>query len=342
MKKFYNIHCHIITMDLMPPELYFKRYKIPDYIIESILEAIKYQTSLPYITEIIKICGGSNILNFLNLFNSSFDQQVEALLQTMDKCNIDIATPLMLDLELGCGKYNYIPYTEQIKMFSELPVKTNNRLLPFFMVDPRRENIVDLTIKALNLGFIGLKLYPPLGYNPNYLKNNSRINNNLFEIYKYCSKNNIPITSHCSTGGIRGDNGETNLAHPSHWYNVLWDFPNLKVNLAHFGGNSSFIDTFYYNKKDTWTYVISKMMMEFDNLFADVSFHDAAVDNKNYFKALTNASQDPFISGKILGGTDYPLDQTFYTENQVLDKYKKDETYNNIFSETPEYFLFGS
>ncbi|MEQ8197817.1 MAG: hypothetical protein ABRQ27_07415, partial [Clostridiaceae bacterium] len=108
-------------------------------------------------------------------------------------------------------------YKKHMEDLEELCKKYPDRIFPFLAVDPRRKGIMDLIEKKVGDGsgmFKGIKIYTPLGYLPTHP--------DLKPVFEYCSKHDIPVTTHCSKGGmpnfrkknyvsswIKGDN--------SHW-----------------------------------------------------------------------------------------------------------------------------
>jgi predicted TIM-barrel fold metal-dependent hydrolase len=108
-------------------------------------------------------------------------------------------------------------------------------------------------------GFIGVKLYPPMGFQaignkhlpddrfnePAYLRSpdtglgsqiGSKLDAALAKLYTWCSANNAPIMAH--TSHSFGPNSDyEDRADPTFWANVLKPdtFPRLRINLAHFG-----------------------------------------------------------------------------------------------------------
>jgi predicted TIM-barrel fold metal-dependent hydrolase len=108
-------------------------------------------------------------------------------------------------------------------------------------------------------GFIGVKLYPPMGFQaignkhlpddrfnePAYLRSpdtglgsqiGSKLDAALAKLYMWCSANNAPIMAHTSHSFGPSSDYE-DRADPTFWANVLKPdaFPRLRINLAHFG-----------------------------------------------------------------------------------------------------------
>jgi len=167
-------------------------------------------------------------------------------------------------------------FKEQIKQLEVLKqhLDYKDMIFPFLAVDPRRPDIAKYAVENMGKGklFIGLKLYCPNGYSPTdpllFGPEGERGG-----IYAFCEDNGIPVTAHNSDGGfatlaksvvINGDihvNGQLHhldneklifstsilekdavyeravtLNHPMIWEKVVQKYPNLILNLAHFGG----------------------------------------------------------------------------------------------------------
>jgi predicted TIM-barrel fold metal-dependent hydrolase len=97
-------------------------------------------------------------------------------------------------------------------------------------------------------GFIGLKLYPPMGFRPSrnqppYPKRtvgalgfapNKELDAALSDLYKLCIELDAPILAHGYASNGSGPNYEKR-ADPTYWIPVFEAFPSLRVCIAHFG-----------------------------------------------------------------------------------------------------------
>lgn len=134
-----------------------------------------------------------------------------------------------------------------------------------------------------NNEFDGVKIYPPLS---------SIMDDKLFQI---CSNNGIPITAHCGHYGFTKtvwNISDTKQGDPEIWHPVLAKYPNLKINLAHFGGGSE-----EYEK------TILDLMRKYPNVYTDTAF-SCGKDKRMepYRKALLN---EPDFKNRLLFGTDF-------------------------------------
>jgi predicted TIM-barrel fold metal-dependent hydrolase len=93
-------------------------------------------------------------------------------------------------------------------------------------------------------GFRGVKLYPPPGYKP-YDEEYATQYPELLEIYAYLESEQIPIAAHCTPYGLGGyphKDKDGIFADPDNYEYLLEKYTNLKLCLAHFGGNSEWRD----------------------------------------------------------------------------------------------------
>ena len=101
------------------------------------------------------------------------------------------------------------------------------RFIGFATVDPNRPDALDILRHAFGtLKLRGLKLHPSKQqFYPNDPK--------LFPIYELCLSYNVPITFHC--GMSWQPNTYLKYAHPYLFEDIAVRYPELRINLAHFG-----------------------------------------------------------------------------------------------------------
>jgi predicted TIM-barrel fold metal-dependent hydrolase len=139
-------------------------------------------------------------------------------------------------------------------------------------------------------GFIGVKLYPVMGYlpygnaeapdpqdYPPILQRKRdwavRLDQGLAALYNWCIAEDVPVMAHCSYSQFpspeAGERGS-----PAAWRPVLEKWPGLRLNLGHFGG---FWDL-AKDKSNGWTEMIVGLMKTYPNLYADLSDFDAVAE----------------------------------------------------------------
>jgi len=119
---------------------------------------------------------------------------------------IDIWVPLMMDMSYAYpGCQPLLSLGDQRKAMMRLTLEAGGRVMPFYAFDPRGGlEAVMRTKRAIETqGFVGVKLYPPLGFRP-IGNEDKELDKALLELYGYCCKeegNPVPIIAHCSWSG---------------------------------------------------------------------------------------------------------------------------------------------
>lgn len=217
---------------------------------------------------------------------------------------------------------------------------------------------LDMAKEAVrNRGFIGVKVYNTLGYRPlgnaavdrqrrgifqrNGLRRYAAFTGEQFdevlcELYRFCEREQVPITAHCVYNGIEAyPRASFDFGSPEYWRPVLEKFPGLHVNLAHFGWDKpeeylpptrwnrflqnlreageasvSWLGMFEFEgRRQTWVRQIAQMLAEYPNLYADVS-HNRVTEDANLpkFRAAYAAMIRDYpgvIQRKLLFGIDW-------------------------------------
>lgn len=181
------------------------------------------------------------------------------------------------------------PYPKQLKDTRLAALKHPTQLLPLYHYEPRRWNgrrqafRDDIATAGRPGVFIGIKMYPSLGYRP---ADWDRIKG-LREFYGFCEQHGIPIMTHCSPEGMYTHERASFLAldgaaaaagipgkaiyeaeqkklkrfeqsweefyfseryvSPTAWEEVLAAFPKLRLCLAHFGSDDHGFSTWGKN-----------------------------------------------------------------------------------------------
>jgi predicted TIM-barrel fold metal-dependent hydrolase len=264
-------------------------------------------------------------------------------------------TGLMMDLETGWGVKTRKSFEKQISEYINLG--QDFPILPFFACDPRRKNLYDLFLEVFpenGPSFFGVKIYPGLGYSPADYR--------LWPIYEICQSKNIPVLTHCGGESVTTDSSnltiyrgteafeldEDNrqkiasiLNHPKEWEIVLEKFPNLKLNLGHFGGDNAWDEkdrTGYSDKVDKAIEIIKSNK----NVYADFSYN--LIDNKKDSIYFDTVSSDDELTSKLLYGTDFWVVLPAGDLNERQERFLKEASDRDIFSkileENPKKYLF--
>lgn len=192
----------------------------------------------------------------------------------------------------NCVKASYVEtrgFAYHRDHLQDLKAKRPNDLFPFFAVDPRRPHVVDAVIRDGFVGkgrpFQGVKLYPRLGYDPAC--------DALRPLFQWCAEQRIPITAHCSPGGFPPVGGYDDLGHPDKYRPVLNEYPNLILDLAHFGS----VD-------QNWADAVARLVADYKNVYSDLSCFTEAHRIPAFKSAYWNK---PRIQERTMFGTDFDV-----------------------------------
>lgn len=204
---------------------------------------------------------------------------------------------------MGAGD-SELKFQGQIDQVVALRRKYPDACLPFLSVDPRMGTVdeVEAFVKRYigteaggAKAFVGVKLYPALGYFPYDAR--------LMGMYAFCERHGIPIMTHCTPSGsfflgkLTAAMGtpttinnapahqfgkDDNAAEcdvfllPEQWLYVLRLFPKLKVCFAHMGGWGEMWPDAERNRQlagaPSWYQKLLCLMAAFENVYTDVSY----------------------------------------------------------------------
>jgi len=266
----------------------------------------------------------TNASYFLDFFQKDTKEIVQKLMSYYPTNTI--FCPLLMDMNDSIKGKQKEPYEKQIEFVKSVVTTYPGKFLPFVCLNPlnpNMENFFNEVIKDDSV-FWGVKIYPALGYFPSHPK--------LMKIFEVCEKRRIPVTTHCSGGAVHNtDHHYKNIPkieivsgkpvevkksawlwshndyanffnHPQNWEPVLEQYPNLVLNIAHFGGDEQWKD-YISGKDNTWPSRVIVLMQKYPNVYADVSY--LLYDRKTCerIKNLIDISQ--LLRERILYGTDY-------------------------------------
>lgn len=354
----HNIHCHIFTIDYLPRN--YIGWFLPTSLVRKKWISKRIfglaKKFAPRIAGFIYSALKESQENIFNELRSYYPK-------TAKFC------PLTIDfdyMEAGKAKKDYLEQLKDIALIKQIFLdKELDVFLPFVCVDPRRQNALSIVKQYIEKeNFSGIKLYPALGFFPD----DSRLD----KIYEYAEKNQIPITTHCipknknhfrykptkeminkakerfkfydKKDGRKSYDFAKYLNHPDNYIYVLKKYPNLKINLAHFGGNeewNKYLDVSDENFKEerNWYSLIRKLIINNENVYADISF--TVYDDKLY-PLLRNLLRTPQTKNRILFGSDFYMLQKDYHERRFgmdVRGYLEDDEFWLIAEENPKSFL---
>jgi len=240
------------------------------------------------------------------------------------KSRILLMTPAIVDFSKWLEDDDELSIQDQVEVMARIACRKDGpRVHGFVGFDPLRQALYDhnrgsapdgdpmaLVRRAIEVnhiglgktdkvtgGFIGVKLYPPMGFRatdnkhlpdasfnePAYLRSpdtglgsliGSKLDAALAKLYSWCSANNVPIMAH--TSHSFGPNTEyEDRADPIFWAGVLRQdaFPRLRVNLAHFGHFNNAVQ--HARPQDhvdkCWEWTVGKILTNSAEAYADIS-----------------------------------------------------------------------
>lgn len=207
-------------------------------------------------------------------------------------------------------------YEKQLADTSAQVLAYPGRVFPFVAVNTKRPDHFSIMENALNgRGFVGVKLYPSLGYEIN--------SGEMFKVYSYCEEREIPLLMHCSEGGFNLTKETYKNSDPMLWDSILSKHPNLKICFGHFGGAENISSSMIKE----WTLTILDLMTKYSRVYADIAFHSEPMKGgegeKLYFSNLSSLLSDERYRGRILFGSDYFMSRQRLSEKSYWNYFKK-------------------
>jgi predicted TIM-barrel fold metal-dependent hydrolase len=185
--------------------------------------------------------------------------------------------------------------------------------------------------------FAGIKLYPPLGFDPWPSDKRIELDKVKF-LYSECIRRKLPITVHCSDGGYKTSPVAQQLTDPSQKWQIVLSRPeyrNLKINFAHLGSQKE--------GKTDWQQTILANIVRNRNVYTDCSCLTPLVSDYEIIKKII----DEETESNILFGTDFVINLIWsdsYNDylNNFINSPCLDERQKELISEiNPERFMFG-
>jgi predicted TIM-barrel fold metal-dependent hydrolase len=264
-------------------------------------------------------------------------------LQQLHQDKTILLTPAIVDLAKWVEDDTPSAIREQVDVMARVSLREKGpRVHGFVGFDPLRqalhqksggaasEDPLAIVQDAIeNKGFIGVKLYPPMGFRPtdnaaeadrfpNHVKAilgpapGGILDTILDGLYAWCASKDVPVMAHAINSQAAGpDYGKR--ADPKYWALVLKAHPRLRLNMAHFGG---FIEKGNPARLDnTWEWTMGEIFKGGPNgyAYADLSYFseilgargDARRSLLNDFSSFRNTF--PNSATRLLYGTDWTM-----------------------------------
>jgi predicted TIM-barrel fold metal-dependent hydrolase len=247
--------------------------------------------------------GKADFGDFLAFFDLGIKPSIEAVAaKLLEYSGPDTAAvALMMDITMGGAADDQL-FQTQLEDTATAALVFPGRILPFVAVNPQRTSHFERMTYALEQrGFVGVKLYPSLGYPVDSAA--------MRKVYDYCLANDTPLLLHCNHGGFYRDLASIEFCDPAAWEPILHDYPNLRVCFGHFGGDEDLVKAVV--PPDSWASRIIGLMQRYPRIYADLSYHDnpmaGGANETNYFQNLAGILNDPILGSRILFGSDFHL-----------------------------------
>jgi uncharacterized protein len=319
---FFDVHTHVFTKDDVPNKYLGIRLPFTDRFLGTVGKLLH---NLNRRTDDDKM---SRLAYFIEIINSKSSDDIYKLI---DKyyTQESVFGVLMMDMSIGIEGEHNRDLQGQLDAVRILRDNQPAKILPFVAIDPRRPKALEIFHKAFNqhddYKFFGLKVYPSLGYLPSHPV--------LMQMLEVCEAKRIPVLSHCSGATVHSSHrwikniegvkfkpngteyqtpinklflGKQAYASffntPRNWEPVLRTFPDLKLNLAHFGGGDQW-ENFLAGKNDTWVARIIDQLYRYKNVYTDFAY---TLTDHRFATRLKQMMQDnQLIANRTLFGSDY-------------------------------------
>lgn len=156
--------------------------------------------------------------------------------------------------------------------------------------------------------FAGVKLYPPLGFDP--FPDDDEEREKTDYLFGFCEERGIPIVTHCDDMGFRDIPLEEawKYTSPERWRPRLRANPRLRIDFAHFGMQYTF--RLGQAQRHEWTEAIIALMREHEGVYADVAFNgcDPAY-YEGLFSLISREARETgdMLSRRLLFGSDFAI-----------------------------------
>lgn len=323
--------------------------------VEGDLDALTVEALSDIITRVADVYQGGGVpgkvLNVIETLRASMQPTItdvaDDILQHMDDDGVIGA--LMLDIFVAPeSDRDRKTYLGQIAGTAEAALQRPGRILPFFGVHPDRPRHLEELKKAIeHKGFVGVKLYPSLGYTVGSPE--------MRRVYQYCMEADLPVLLHCGHGGFYREKRLIDHCDPDQWTSVLADseFAGLRVCFAHFGGWEALGKRHCLGENwdpqidvdENWGRKIYDFMLLYPNVYTDLAKHvgmfEDAQHEQVYFDTMRELIADPKIGKRILFGTDAWLLRLDMPVKPYWDKWKAGagQALDEITIEGPRSFL---
>lgn len=262
--------------------------------------------------------------------------------------DVALFTPMLVDFQ-GLGDEPTTPVLVQLDLqekISRLSMRGDltAAVHPFVGFDPRRPDALRYARMAVDgFGFVGVKMYPPMGFRPTgnaeapptpmTRTEAEAVDRALDELFTWCEQHQVPVTAHCNPSNYADDTFK-DFSHPDLWRRVLQAHPDLHLNLGHFG---------WSGRDQEWTTSICRMTNDFEHLYTDIGNHkveelDESLDHLIELFDPERTGQTK-IGERLMFGTDWFMVATHRSYEDFLTRFR--DAFGSDFPEFAEGFMGG-
>lgn len=354
-----NCHVHLFTVKAVPDR--FFRFRFIMKLLWSPTGSRLISRLLSWLGRLSKTRKFDRLAAFSGIGSQASQRDIFNILQGYYPAKTQyVVLPMDFSyMEAGNPKQPYLDQLDELQQLKKDP-EIGPRIHPFVGIDPRRDGYLQLAKTYIERhDFAGIKLYPPLGFSP--------LDERLTPLWEWTEAKQIPIMVHCSRGGVyfRGKSSEVHwpdkkalhtrfsssndawtdhLSDPAGYRDILQQYPDLKLCLAHMGGHDACKDWLSepwpnHLSQSNWLTVILGLIKEFPNVYTDISYVGFEVAVHPVIHALV---RDSVIGKRILLGSDFYMVQRDVTEREFSLRIRSllsEEEFRQVSLSNPQQFL---
>ncbi len=279
-------------------------------------------------------------LNWFNFMTMGYTSITDALFNGYKEIDLFIHHDMDMDSWYPLAAPEYSPYEKtQVDKMSELMLERKGKLICFYAFNPKK-GVQDLedailgksldetgNLRGNSKGYLGVKVYPPSGYQPWY--KDQSLDNQIanMELYKLCQENRIPLFTHCNYGGMEAGKDFYKYGDVAYWKKVLFKYKKLILCFGHAGGDEGWLGRFdeipikeHKTFKKSYPGQIYALCNKYENVYCDFGYTpevmDSEEDKQRFIERMVwcikdsrdRKTDDTFLfEKKILYGTDYHM-----------------------------------
>ena len=248
---------------------------------------------------------------------------------------VDLYVPSLVDFNywLGPSDTEKSPLAAQLDAMEQVMRLMGGTVHCFVPFNPwahvRNPKLFALLTDAIERrGFVGFKLYPPMGFSPSgnqKLGENERppiwnlqgpqfpkdLDDAMMTLFAWCSKHDVPIMAHANPSNGPDEHSQV-MGSPAHWryaYEQMASagIPPPAISFGHFGGDR-------WNGKERWAAEFAQLFREQPRAYADLSYWEHMLDppgSDDYGRVIESLRatfrSNPEAKARLMYGTDWNM-----------------------------------